>query len=607
MNPTSWMIAASCLWLASAGCTGEMSAELEASTPSEEGRAPLPGEPMPPGRVPSGELLPEAKPPLEVPAPGACEGVAPSLGVESMRRLSKREYVQTMQDLLGVKDLGAVATELKAAADLYPKDGAGVRFSNMDVQISQHHIDAQFRVASALGDQVADDEELRVRLIGECARGGVDEGCVQQFFKGFATRAMRRAVGAEDRARYEAMMMGETAPAGENWRVLVMGVMMSPEFNYHLEQGLGGGGSPQEEVDAWALANRLAYLFWQTMPDAELFAAAQDGSLLTDQGYATQLERVFDHPKTHQTIAAFFSELYHLDSVPRLNANDPVYKAMTQGGLEGVLREGADFRGAMRREIEQLTTHYTWKTEGTFADLWRSRLSFADTPELAALYGVEPWDGMGEPPLLPQHERAGLLTRAAFLVSGISETSPIHRGIHLYRDTLCGTIPSPDPQALPAGSLTLPPQDGTQSMRQVVEQKTAGAQCVGCHAQFNAYGFALEAYDALGRWRSEETIYSKEGEVLGHATLDLGAAVVHQGKQVSISGPVQMSDFVASDPKAAQCFATHYFRFAHGREPVQADACELQVLSRQLTQHSLRQTFRAVASSKTFRLRHLSP
>src|SRR5205085_8204083 len=94
-------------------------------------------------------------------------------------------------------------------------------------------------------------------------------------------------------------------------RSVVFSLLLTPQFLYHVEVE-GDGEDTQFDLGGYELASRLSYHFWQSMPDAELFAAAADGSLVTDDGYQAQLDRVFADPRTQATVDRFYDEWLQL-------------------------------------------------------------------------------------------------------------------------------------------------------------------------------------------------------------------------------------------------------------------------------------------------------
>jgi len=517
-----------------------------------------------------------------------------------LRRLSTSQYRNTVHDLFVPYGVDA-STEAAAELDRVPVDVGD--FQLMDRRLSDQHVRAFYRVADRLASAVTTDDDKLRALAGDCAVASLpDAGCLDAFLDGFAARAFRRPLTAEERARYAALDDG-TRDGHELFRALVFSLLQAPAFVYHVEVE-GDGSDTFFTLGPYELASRLSYHFWQSMPDVALLAAAADGSLLTEEGYADQVDRLFDDPRTEKTIQQFTAEWWHLGWMTQFPTS-AAFSTFAQGTTIG--QPDADHLPAMTAEIEAMVRHFTFATDGTLRDLFTTDLSFTRSPHLAALYGVEPWDGTSALPRMPAGERAGLLTRAAFLLNDSERTNPVHRGATVRRRLLCENFVQPDPATLPDGALTPPPVTADQTTRQRYEQKTANQPCAGCHSQMNPIGFALERYDAIGRFRTEETVIDEvTGEVLATLPIDTAVTVDIGGQTSSFDSGEELSAAVADSGLAEGCFARQYFRFTYGREEGGADGCSLEEVRSVLAEGgSLREALRAIAFEDGFKSRRV--
>ena len=522
--------------------------------------------------------------------------------VHPLRRLSEVQYRNTLHDLFAPYGL-IVEDEIASDLSRIQADDAGTTFGILDARVSDLHVRAYYRIADGLSYAVIGDDAYLGSVVGQCATGGsFDAACIDGFVDQFAMRAYRRPLDDEERDRLHAIA-GEAEDATEAVRSVVFAVLMAPQFLYHVEVQ-GEGDDTQFDLGAYEVASRLSFHFWETMPDDELFAAAADGSLLTDEGFAAQLDRVFEDPRTQQTIDRFYDEWLHLGWLTQFPAN-PAFDALAEGTSIG--DPEADHLQAAVEEIHNLTRYYTFDTDGTLVDILSSDRNFATSPHLADLYGVEPWDGQSEPPAMPAGERAGIVTRTAFLLTGDHETHPVHRGAAVRRRVLCDELPTPDPASLPDGALDPPPVDGAQTTRERYEAKTADAACASCHSMINPVGWVLESYDALGRYRTEEQVFDEEtGELIATLPLDTTASLDIAGEIAEIATPVELADQIASSGRAETCFARNYFRATFGREESPEDGCAIERVSDTLVDGgSMKEALRAIAETPMFRSRRV--
>jgi Protein of unknown function (DUF1588)/Protein of unknown function (DUF1592)/Protein of unknown function (DUF1595)/Protein of unknown function (DUF1587)/Protein of unknown function (DUF1585) len=522
--------------------------------------------------------------------------------VSPLRRLSEAQYRNTLRDLFAPAGLD-VETEIATDLDRIPVDDAGSSFGILDTRVSDQHVRAYYRIADGLSYAVVANADHVTAVAGACAVGGKpDAACIDAFADGFGLRAYRRPLVDEERARLHAIV-DEADDGTEAVRGMVFAVLMAPQFLYHVEVA-GEGDDVQFELGPYELASRLSFHFWQSLPDESLFAAAADGSILTDDGYAAQLDRVFEDPRTQATIDRFYDEWLQLGWLTQFPAT-PAFAAFAEGTTIG--EPGADHLAAAQAEIHALTRYYTWQTDGTVADILLTDRNFTTSPHLAALYGVEPWDGQSEPPSIPGGERAGILTRTGFLVTGDHETHPVHRGAAVRRRILCEALPSPDPSTLPDGALDPPPVTEDQTTRERYEAKTADAACTTCHTMINPVGFVLERYDALGRVRSEEQVIDEAtGEVLASLPIDAQAQLSFGGDAVAVGSGQELSAQIAASGKVEACFAEQYFRATFGREAAPADQCAIDGVADTLRDgSSMKDALRMIAQAPMFRSRRV--
>jgi hypothetical protein len=543
-------------------------------------------------------------------APATCKMDADP-GPTPVFKLSTVQYRNTVRDLMAASGVAAVADEIKPLLSAVPDDSTAT-FRGMDNRVLTDHVQGAFNVATGVADAISGRPERLAAVAGPCAMTApLAPRCVDDFLATFGRRALRRPLTADELASYRALNDGQRPPA-EVFRSLVVILLTSPRFLNHLEvDGMPVGG--REDLLAlgpYEIAGRLSYTFWQTMPDEALFAAAAAtgaDSLATDTGFAKQLDRVFADPRTKQTLWQFWNEWLRLEAFTGFVTGRPGWKSLATGEMLGA--GGHDDYGDMVQELRELTELYTWQRKGSLEDLLTSDLSTTRAPALAHLYGVGPWTGSGDYPHLPAG-RAGVLQRAALLVSSLETTNPFHRGALLRRSILCDDLPQPDPTTLPPGSLDPPPPSGAETTRTRFARKTDNPLCQGCHGRFNDLGYVLEAYDALGRARTKEKVFDeKNGMLLGELPIDATAVPrVDPADDRPVTGPAELNRRIVESKKVQGCLATNYFRYVFRRDQAGGttlDACLLQELTAALGQPGvgLADVFKRVAQAPAFRRR----
>jgi hypothetical protein len=545
---------------------------------------------------------------------GACPDGEPEPGVSPLAKLTTVQYRNTVRDLLVGSGLDAVVGEVMGPLGSVPDDSTQLSFRGLDKRIAGEHVNAYFDVAVAVGDAATKTSQRLAALAGDCAtQSSLASSCLDAFLSDFGTRALRRPLTDAELAEYRDVAEGDSPKAAspaEAIRNVVVSLLMAPRFVNHLE--LDGkdlaGKDAYIALDPYEVASRLSYTFWQSLPDAELFAAADDGSLATDAGYAAQLERIFDDPRTQQTVWQFWNEWLRFEAFTGFSAERPAFQALAAG--EHLGESGHDHWGDMVTEIRDLTELYTWKQPGTLLDLMTSTVSVTRSSDLAHLYGVKAWSGSGDYPELPAGTRQGLLTRSALLATSLETTNPFHRGALIRRAILCEDLEPPDPNSLPKGSLDPPPVDEALTTRERYQKKVEGnTLCNGCHKYFSNIGYTLEAYDSLGRFRSEEKVYDEEtGKLLATLPIDTVASVQLGDEPASdVGDPLELNERILASGKVEACLSANYFRYALRRDPTpdSADACAFEKMRAGLEAPGtgLRDVFRMIAGEPGFRRR----
>jgi hypothetical protein len=315
------------------------------------------------------------------------------------------------------------------------------------------------------------------------------------------------------------------------------------------------------------------------MPDAELFAAAEDGSLATESGFNAQLDRIFDDPRTRQTLWQFWNEWMRLEKFTGFETARPAFQALTEGTAIG--EDGHDYWADMVDEVRALTDVLTFDQTSTIEDLLTTNLSVTQSEDLAALYGVEAYAGSGAYPTMPEGTRAGLFQRAALLSSNLEQTNPFHRGAFVRRSLLCEDLPQPDPNSLPPGSLDPPPVDSAQTTRERFQEKVEGnGLCETCHGSFSDIGYVLESFDAIGRYRTVEVVYDEQnGDELAQLPIDANAVARIEGSDDGVvMGPIDLATRMVESQKVEACLAQNYFLYTSRREAESSSDDQCQVL-----------------------------
>jgi hypothetical protein len=474
-----------------------------------------------------------------------------------VRRLTHSQYNNTVRDLLG---------DYSRPAQRFPPEDYVDGFKNqlgaqgMPPLLVETYSTAAERLALnafRIGD---------VNGLVPCKwASATDEACRDEFVRAFGLRAFRRPLRDGEFQRYAKAFTEQARASGdflEGARVVVEAMLQSPNFLFHLEAGPDGRSTDYD------IASRLSYLLWNTMPDQALFEAAEAGALQSIEGRTQTARRMLDNPLARQALDQFFEEWLRLDRVVNAVKQRRRYPEFSP-----------ELAAAMAEETRHLLHHLVWE-DGNFMEAFSAEYSFL-TSELASLYQLPAPPGQFELVRFPAGtQRAGLLGQGSFLAStaGPTDTSPTARGIFVREQLLCQHVPPPPPGV--NTTLPEPNEAKPQTRRQLMVEHVENPSCAACHRLMDPIGFGLENYDAIGRWRQNETIRiaterdEEGGRRRDPKTVDL--AIEPEGEIAGLpdsafSEPIKLGQILAESPVCQQCVVRQMFRYAYGRRETAAD------------------------------------
>lgn len=325
-------------------------------------------------------------------------------------------------------------------------------------------------------------------------KGGSDEEYMMAVLKPFMERAFRRPTQAGEPERYLVFLKSARAEGeGVEYaiRQALAAILVSPSFLFREEPAIGATGDGKSLIGEHALASRLSYFLWSTMPDERLRELADKGDLR--KNLAAEIKRMVASGKSEAFVKNFIGQWLQLRDMESVTPNERVYH---------------DFDGTtardLRKETESLVRHVM---DGNLPIRTLLSADFTFINErLAKHYGIPGVKGDGFRMVsLEGTPRRGLLGHGSFLTltSHSTRTSPVLRGKYVLENIL-NTPPPPPPPNVPA----LPENNGhgkaTRTLRQELEAHRKDPACASCHALMDPIGFGLENFDGVGRWRTED-------------------------------------------------------------------------------------------------------
>ena len=320
-----------------------------------------------------------------------------------------------------------------------------------------------------------------------------EERCASTILSTLARRAYRRPATDADVETLLPFYRDGRAEGGVDAgiRAAVERVLVDPEFLFRVETDPPhvAPGTPYRISDL-ELASRLSFFLWSSIPDDELLSVASRGELGDPMVLDQQIRRMLADSRSSALIENFAGQWLGLRKLRNAVPDTATYTAFDE-----------NLRDAMRRETELFLEHEL-RDDRPVVNALRANYTFANE-RLARHYGIPDVYGVEfRRVTYPDETRGGLLGHASILTvtSYANRTSPVVRGVWLLENFL-GTPPSPPPPDVP--SLPSVRTDGApRSVRERLEQHRTNAVCASCHDTIDPLGFALEEYDAIGRWRT---------------------------------------------------------------------------------------------------------
>jgi hypothetical protein len=417
------------------------------------------------------------------------------------------------------------------------------------------------------------------------AAGRDEERCAGQILLALARRAFRRPVDLRDVAPLVRFYQQGRAAGGfeRGIEAAVERLLIDPEFLFRIERApetvAAGGVYPLSDV---ALASRLAFFLWSSIPDDELLDLAERGRLSDPRVLDQQIRRMLADDRSRALVQNFFGQWLQLRGVQGQAPDPNLFPEFDENLREAFARETDLFLEAQLREdrpvLELVAADYTYLNE-----------------RLARHYQIANVSGSRFRRVrLPDDRRGGLLGMGSVLMvtSYGNRTSPVLRAKWLL-ENLLGTPPPPPPGDVPP----FPPETGEngapRSVRERLVQHRRNPACSGCHAPMDPLGLALENFDAVGKWRTLEA----------NAPIDASGVLVDG---TSFSGPAELRRALLDRrDQIVRTIAEKLLTYAIGRGLEPYDAPVVRRIARAAAPDGYRWSalVREIVASTPFRLR----
>ena len=328
----------------------------------------------------------------------------------------------------------------------------------------------------------------------------------RKIMRSFVSRAFRRPVVESDITRLVAIVEEIDKLPGKTFqdgiKQAITACLASPRFLFRTEiQPEPNNPAKIVPLDEYALASRLSFFIWASVPDDELLSLAFNKKLRAN--LRPQVKRMLADPRSRRLTENFVGQWLQARDVATAPISAPVIL-----GVSDKRKASEIFDPRLRKDMREETYalfDFILREGRPAEELISANYSFLNE-RLAAFYGIEGVKGeeLRAVDLSEHPERGGLLTQGTFLIvtSNPTRTSPVKRGLFVLENIL-GTPPPPPPPNIP--ELSEAAKQGTNpTMREMMEIHRKNPDCRSCHARMDPIGLGLENYDALGRFRMTE-------------------------------------------------------------------------------------------------------
>ncbi|MEE2966098.1 MAG: DUF1592 domain-containing protein [Acidobacteriota bacterium] len=497
----------------------------------------------------------------------------------AMRRLTEAQYRNAIADIFGpdIQFVGRMDPLVRPAHGL---QAAGAS----RISVSAAGLEQYVRMARAIASQVV-DEQHRGTFIA-CPPGvvdSVDDACATEFFHRVGRLLFRRPLSAEDVGALVAASSEGARLTGSGRTGLALALetmLVSPRFLFDIDVTETDAAVPgTRRLDPYSKASRLSFFLWNTTPDRELLDAAARGDLDTEQGLATQVDRLLAAPRVENAVRTFFSDMLGFERIGDLAKDAEIYPQFTRAVKTDMPEQ------TLRTIVDLLLTE-----NGDYRDLLTTRRTFM-TRALGVVYRLPVSEGDEWIPYeFPEDsQRAGILTQMNFLAafSHDGRSSPTLRGKAIRELLLCQ--PVPDPPANVNFSLL---EDTTNAERPTARDRLTphrnSRSCAGCHRIMDPIGLSLENFDGVGAYRTEEN----------------GAPIDASGELdgVLFDDPMALGRAVGTHPALPGCLVNRLSEYAVRRSLTSEDMGWVTDLTGTFTasEYRLRELLRAIATSDAF-------
>jgi hypothetical protein len=511
------------------------------------------------------------------PPPAPCVPTA-SLAPARFSLISDDQYRNVVRDAFGVT-LPA-STMITTTASI-----SGSYSYNENAQVETTTLQAYLRAA----DQVA----AMLTTVAPCTMGAVNDACLRQYLAKTLPVAWRRPpTDAEVTGLISIFDSSAMDGQARQMQLVLEAALLHSAFLYRSEIGKDAAtATGKVQLTPYEVASAVSFALLNSSPDAELFATAQDGTLMQPSVLAAQVTRLMALPGVRASLAKKVSYYLDFEALP-FAQKDPA-----------TFPEFAALQSTLYQSAQLFLADVVWN--GHFTDLFTSRRIYANQA-MAAAYGLPAVTGTSLQAITTSGDAysGGVLTQPALLAASAKKADGddvVHRGLWIHDNLLC----APPVDKPPAGAAAIAAMI-MGSTRQQAMTRDMGCGSA-CHGHFDPFGLVTLSYDGIGRYRTTDpTTTPPGGPIDDSATVVAGLITDEPPGPVMLNGVADLARIFSSGRQVSDCAAGALATYVLEHDPISQNSCELQTLKDHFHQGgSFSDLFLSIFTSPAFLTRDL--
>jgi len=487
------------------------------------------------------------------------------------------QYRNIVNDVFGVTFPASVnVTE--------PPSTSGSYSYNENAQVETTTVQAYLRAA----DRVA----ALMTSIPTCT-ATVDAACMQQYLQSTLPRAWRRPVTDAEMAGLMAIFdSGAMDGPTRQIQLTMEAALIHPAFLYRSEVGTNAATATDKiQLTSYELASAVSFALLNSVPDAELWSKAQDGTLTQPQVLGAEVARLIALPAVQANLMKLVSYYLDFETLPFTSKDPTAYP------------EFAALQSTLYQSSQMFLRDVMWS--GHFSDLFTSRTVYANEA-MATAYGLPPVTGTQLQAITTTGDAysGGVLTQPALLAASNKNAvgdDVIHRGLWVYYNLLCAPPLPPPPANASAVAATF---TGSTRQQSIQRDTTCGA---ACHGRFDPFGLVTLSYDGIGRYRTTDPTTTPPGGPLDDtATVPAGVLQDQPRVPIMLTGVSEVAQLFTAGRQVSDCAADNLATYTLEHSPDVEGSCALQTVKDRFHQGgSFPDLFASILTSPAFLTRDI--